>query len=873
MIDTCKTRVILRNVLLFTCLAGLFAPNSYADENSKYLEAVREFADNVLKYGRDTYGPKHTPLFVDGLNIHTHEPVNWIDPDGTRWILSNLASQQNLFRVLDGLTTITGDPKYRQAAIDAIKYAFDNLRSPNGLLHWGEATAYDAQADRVRGNARRHTLKAFYPYYELMWKVDPNATRKFIESFWSAHIIDWSNLDMCRIGYLDEQLEKAWDHQYKAGPVFFKSKVPWGTPFSSTGSDLYYAAAVLCKLSGQKEPLTWGKRLAHRYVETRNPKTGISGGVYSWNESRKPPAVDDSGNWILRFILPVGNPRIREAILGRVTISPGVFCGSTGICICQLMIGEMIGDDGQEFKQWALEELTAIGKAAYRQKDNSWIPMMTDGTSLEGVGDSVAWVANPVDFWAYAMAFRTTMDEFTWQMARNIAQGNGFADIGESNEEEPCLNRDTTCTNPFAVLGFLELYKTNQNPQFLEMARRVGDNILTARLNKGFFVPSDEHTYAKFNAIDSLVLLNLHATITPGSPHPPQVWPGLSFFAAPYRHKDRTTDNEELYELRGFDEAPVSLQEAAAIGNIELVRTFLRKGAEVDGIEDDFMRTALHRAATSGQKHVAELLLANGANANVKDVWPGGTPLHYAAEKGHKDIVELLMAKGADVNMKNLRDETPLHFTARNGHKDIAELLIKQRVDVNAKDTSGRTALHYAAREGHKDIVEMLLANGADVNIGEKHYSRTAAEFAINQNHTEIVELLVAKGADISPLHLAIYLKDEAKARSLIEGGADVNKRTPYGTTPLHRAVGAGLKDIVQLLIDKGADVNAKDNWDWTPLHSAVYSDNDIVGLLLVKGANVNAEDGDSRTPLWYAQEEGYAEIAELLRKRGAKER
>jgi hypothetical protein len=32
----------------------------------------------VLKYGRDTYGPKHTPLFVDGLNIHTHHPVKWI---------------------------------------------------------------------------------------------------------------------------------------------------------------------------------------------------------------------------------------------------------------------------------------------------------------------------------------------------------------------------------------------------------------------------------------------------------------------------------------------------------------------------------------------------------------------------------------------------------------------------------------------------------------------------------------------------------------------------------------------------------------------------------------------------------------------------
>jgi len=74
-----------------------------AAESSKYLDAVREFADNVLQYGRDSYGPKHTPLFVDGLNIHTREPVKWIDPDGTKWIQSNFASQQTLLRTLDGL--------------------------------------------------------------------------------------------------------------------------------------------------------------------------------------------------------------------------------------------------------------------------------------------------------------------------------------------------------------------------------------------------------------------------------------------------------------------------------------------------------------------------------------------------------------------------------------------------------------------------------------------------------------------------------------------------------------------------------------------------------------------------------------------------
>jgi hypothetical protein len=58
----------------FSVCPGKEAP-APADPN-RYLNAVREFADNVLKYGRDTYGPKHTPLFVDGMTVNTHEAVD-----------------------------------------------------------------------------------------------------------------------------------------------------------------------------------------------------------------------------------------------------------------------------------------------------------------------------------------------------------------------------------------------------------------------------------------------------------------------------------------------------------------------------------------------------------------------------------------------------------------------------------------------------------------------------------------------------------------------------------------------------------------------------------------------------------------------------
>ena len=34
-----------------------------------YVASVRCFADTVLRYGRDSFGEKRTPLFADGLHI------------------------------------------------------------------------------------------------------------------------------------------------------------------------------------------------------------------------------------------------------------------------------------------------------------------------------------------------------------------------------------------------------------------------------------------------------------------------------------------------------------------------------------------------------------------------------------------------------------------------------------------------------------------------------------------------------------------------------------------------------------------------------------------------------------------------------------
>lgn len=539
------------------CMAALILVASgtvSVGEDDKYVSAVRTFADNVLKYGRDTYGPKHTPLFIDGINLRTHEPAEW-KKDGQTWILSNLASQQNLFRVLDGLTSLMNDPKYRGRAVEATQYAFANLRSPNGLLHWGGHVAYDALADGLCMEQYSHELKCNFPYYELMWQVNPQATRQFLETFWSAHILNWSNLEMNRHGNMKKPFGNPWENEYRAEPVFF-----WGTglSFINTGSDLFYAAAMLSKLSGEAEPLVWSKRMARRYVETRNPKTGIGGYQFSQSKTAScaPGVRGDRAQYQYGDDFP-GHFVVEGTLFPCYGDTPEVRPR-----ICEFLLGDMLGEDGKQFTQWALEELTAWGKAAYRKSDNSFIPMLTDGASMEGYvckkegyfgpkGRVLkAGRAGPMDFWTYALAYRITGDAFVWEMARNIAKGNGFGDIGAGPNDEPKLNADTNSSDAAALLGFLELYKKTGKSAYLNMAKRVGDNILTGRFYEGFFVKTKKDMYVKFDAVEPLVLLHLDGALRGTPVAVPTVWPSNSYFHCPFDGKGRTYDNSAIYSRK-----------------------------------------------------------------------------------------------------------------------------------------------------------------------------------------------------------------------------------------------------------------------------------------------------------------------------------
>jgi len=87
------------------------------------------------------------------------------------------------------------------------------------------------------------------------------------------------------------------------------------------------------------------------------------------------------------------------------------------------------------------------------------------------------------------------------------------------------------------------------------------------------------------------------------------------------------------------------INDAAKKGDLEKVKALLKDHPNLVSSTDDNGQTPLCSAAIGGQKDVAELLLANKADANAKDD-NGETPLHAAAKAGKNDIVDLLRRNG-----------------------------------------------------------------------------------------------------------------------------------------------------------------------------------------------------------------------------------
>lgn len=260
---------------------------------------------------------------------------------------------------------------------------------------------------------------------------------------------------------------------------------------------------------------------------------------------------------------------------------------------------------------------------------------------------------------------------------------------------------------------------------------------------------------------------------------------------------------------------------------VNVVQTYKSLGYDLNKQIGDLKQSVLIVAANAENYDIIEILLSNGANANIKDS-SNNTALSYISER-------------------NITGKTTASFDK------VAKLLVKNGCDVNSVDKDGNTALMFASSAGFSDRVKTLVSLGSNVNLlnsnGEPSLFRSA-----NLNCTKI----------------------------LVEAGAKVGFIAENGNTAIFTLRDA---DSVSYLISKGVNVNHINNFEQNALtysmkrlhdENLVFSGDQEslvlpkVNVLIAKKINVN-QVSNKKTALAMARDDGFSRIEKTLLQAGGR--
>jgi ankyrin repeat protein len=158
----------------------------------------------------------------------------------------------------------------------------------------------------------------------------------------------------------------------------------------------------------------------------------------------------------------------------------------------------------------------------------------------------------------------------------------------------------------------------------------------------------------------------------------------------------------------------LNIFEAAATGQTARVRELIAGDpALLNAYAPDGFHP-LGLAAFFGNKTTVDALLQAGASVNQQSREAMKvSALHSSAAARRPDIVEMLLAAGANPNLRAEGGITVFHEAGATGQIDVAEMLLKRGGDINVVDGSGKTPLAHAIERKMDAMAAWLRARGA----------------------------------------------------------------------------------------------------------------------------------------------------------------
>ncbi len=116
----------------------------------------------------------------------------------------------------------------------------------------------------------------------------------------------------------------------------------------------------------------------------------------------------------------------------------------------------------------------------------------------------------------------------------------------------------------------------------------------------------------------------------------------------------------------------------------------------------------------------------------------------------------------------------------------------------------------------------------------------------------------------------ALNEKKYVRITTLLEDGADIDKKDENGFSPLIAMTISGNHEMVQLLIKYGANISLIDNRGFTALHHAVeLKMQNLAEILIENNAETNSISNKDETPVYLALKNNDIGMTELLIKNG----
>ncbi|KAH0522744.1 hypothetical protein TsFJ059_006542 [Trichoderma semiorbis] len=260
----------------------------------------------------------------------------------------------------------------------------------------------------------------------------------------------------------------------------------------------------------------------------------------------------------------------------------------------------------------------------------------------------------------------------------------------------------------------------------------------------------------------------------------------------------------------------------------------------------DSLGMPLEEAAAAGDIDIVKFLLHSGADPNYRDR-DGWSAIHWAAERSHYDMVDLLLEKGADVNAVSSYGTSPLHCAANGGDASLVALLLEKGADPLKSTCHGWTALHHAAFMGHCDVVQWLLTN-----------ERGISTVSQQDNHGWSALHLAVHNRDMATIDALMVIITEPRALS-DESGLTAEEWLDLGPTS------HPYKATSNLAFSKSRCCRAV-----TGLRQAVVIGNIPMIRFFIKEDGTNGMDSGRRTALYYAAKKRMLPIMDLLLNSGA---